>query len=89
MKRSYFIALFVLVHTLFIAIQIDKQSRLVQLSYEKQRHEKEKNTLSSKKQELTNSLYALKNPSQVKQYATTELTMKPLELKKVKRITHS
>ena len=53
MKRKTFIGLFIAVHILFIAFQIDKQSRLVKLTYQKQRHESEKQKLLARKQELT------------------------------------
>jgi len=81
--------IFIGAHILFVAAQIHKQSKLVKLSYEKQRYETEKEKLIKKKQELTNSLYALKNPAKVKEFATETLHMEPLNLNQVKRITGS
>jgi len=89
MKRKSFITIFVAVHVLFIALQIDKQSKIVKLSYQKQRHEEEKKKLLAQKQKQTNTLFALKKPSQVKQFATQQLSMKPLDLKQIKRISPS
>ena len=89
MKRKTFIGLFITVHILFIAFQIDKQSRLVKLTYQKQRNDTEKQKLLARKQELTVELYNLKQPQAIKQYAQNNLNMKPLDIKKIKRIEQS
>lgn len=86
MKKKYFIALFIGFHIIFIALKIDKQSRFVKLSYEKQKLETNATLLKERKQKLTNHLYALKQPSSVKKFAQTELNMEPLNLQRVKRI---
>lgn len=86
MRKKYFIALFIFCHITFIGLKIDKQSRFVKLSYEKQKLEIEKETLIHRQQELTHHLYALKKPSSVKRFAHEQLQMKPLNLKRVKRI---
>ena len=87
MKRKTFIVLFLTTQILFITLYIDKQSRIVKLSYKQQRLETEKTRLSKRKQELTNTLYAYKNPAEVKEFATQSLSMEPLTLTQVKRIS--
>jgi uncharacterized membrane-anchored protein YhcB (DUF1043 family) len=86
MRKKYFITLFIAFHIGFIALKIDKQSRFIKLSYEKQKLEIEKETLIQQKQELTHHLYALKKPSLVKRFAHEKLQMESLNLKRVKRI---
>lgn len=86
MKKKTFIIIFLTVHVLFIALQIDKQSRMVKLSYTKQKAEQTIKTLSNQKQALVNKLYMLKNKHEIKTYAHTHLKMKPLKIKQVQRI---
>jgi Tfp pilus assembly protein PilO len=86
MKKKAFIVLFLTVHVLFIVLQIDKQSRMVKLSYTKQKEEQTLKTLFHKKQALVNELYRLKNKQGIKKYAQTHLKMKPLKIKQVQRI---
>ena len=89
MKRKTFIGLFITTHILFIAFQIDKQSRLIKLSYEKQRYETEKQKFLALKQNLTIKLYHMKQPGKIKQFAQNELHMNPLNIKNIKRILQS
>lgn len=86
MKKKTFIVLFLTVHVLFIALQIDKQSKMVKLSYTKQKAEQTHSTLSKRKQELINRLYTLRNKQEIKNYAQAHLNMKPLKIKQVQRI---
>lgn len=86
MKKKTFIVLFLAVHVIFIALQIDKQSRMVKLSYTKQKEEQTRKILSNKKQALINKLYALKNKQKIKTYAQNHLKMKSLKIKQVQRI---
>jgi Tfp pilus assembly protein PilO len=86
MKKKTFVFIFLAVHILFIVFQIDKQNRMVRLSYKKQKQEQLQKTLKNKRQELTNKLYALKNKKEIKHFARTQLKMKPLKLKQIKRI---
>ena len=88
MKKKTFIVLFLSVHVLFIALQIDKQSKMVKLSYTKQKEEHALKTLVNKKQALINKLYMLKNKNGIKTYAQNK-KMQPLKIKHVQRIpTH-
>lgn len=86
MKKKTFVVLFLAVHVLFIALQIDKQSRMVKLSYTRQKKEQTIKTLSNKKQALINKLCTLRNKQKIKTYAHTHLKMKPLKIKQVQRI---
>lgn len=86
MKKKSFIVLFLAVHVIFIVLQIDKQSKMVKLSYTKQKEEQVRKALSNKKQALINRLYALRNKQKIKTYAQTHLKMKPLKIKQVQRI---
>lgn len=86
MKKKSFIVLFLTVHVLFITIQINKQSKMVKLSYTKQKKEQTLKTLFNKKQALVNKLYELKNKNSIKAYAQNHLQMKPLKIKQVQRI---
>lgn len=88
MKKKSFIALFLTVHVIFIALQIDKQSKMVKLSYTKQKEEQSLKNLKNKKQALINKLYALRNKKEIKTYAQNHLQMKPLNIKQVQRIPH-
>lgn len=78
--------LFIGVHILFIVLQIDKQSKMVRLSYKKQKDEQKYKELLTHKQNLINKLYAIKNKKDIKVYAQEHLNMKPLKLHSIKRI---
>lgn len=87
MKKKTFILLFIGVHVLFVILQIDKQSRMVRLSYQKQKDEQKYKELLTTKQALVNKLYAIKNKKEIKVYAQEHLDMKPLKLHSIKRIS--
>lgn len=86
MKRGFFIAAFIVLHVLFVALKIDKQSKTMQLSYEKQRLEKEHSQLITQKKQLTQQLYSFQNLVTVKKMAQQQ-DLEPLKLSTVKRIT--
>lgn len=85
MKRSWFITLFISTHILFILLIIHKQNRFIDLSYQNQKKEKQKNELLNSKKELTNQLYAQANHSHIKTYAIKN-GMEPISLAQVKKI---
>lgn len=85
MKRGLFIFAFIVLHVLFVALKIDKQSRTMQLSYEKQRLEKEHSQLITQKKQLTQQLYSFQNLDTVKKMAQQQ-GLEPLKLSTVKRI---
>jgi hypothetical protein len=86
MKKKKILGVFIGVHIAFIFLQIYKQSYLVQLTYEKQHHEKVKQELLEKKNHLTQQWYILQNRSAIKEYAQQELGMKKVALKQIKKI---
>ncbi len=86
MKKRTFIILFISAHLFFIGFQIDKQSRLVKLSYKKQTYEQRFKELKTKKQILTNNLHALQNHQKIKTFASNQLGMQPLFLKNLKHL---
>lgn len=86
MKKQLFIIFFISAHLFFIGFQIDKQSRLVKLSYAKQTYEQQLQILKAKKQQLVNHLHALQNHQKIKTFAATTLGMRPLFLKNLKSI---
>ena len=86
MKKRNFLGLFIFVHIGFIFMQIYKQSYLVQLTYEKQHHEKIKHELLEKKNYLTQQWYIMQNRSAIKEFAQQELGMKKVALKQIKKL---
>ena len=87
MEKRVFITLFITAHLLFVCALIDKQTRLVKLSYQKQIYEQKIKSLFLKRQLLTNKIHTLQNHKEIKAYAINELKMNPLFLKNVKKIS--
>ena len=87
MKKLIFAGIFVGIQLCFICIHIDKQTRLVKLSYQKQKYEQASKTLKLKKQLITATLHGLKNHQDIKTYAQNELGMTPLFLKNIKKLS--
>lgn len=79
----------------FIAIQlfmlfayIHQQSRLVNISYQKQEKEKELALLTKTKQELLHQLHLLaSNKSAIKEYATSVLGMQKVAINQIRKLT--
>lgn len=86
-KKSLLFYSFICVNILFIFLQIYKQSNFVKLSFEKQRIEKEKEQLLQKKDSITQQLYILKNPANIKEFATRNLKMQKVKLNQIKNFT--
>ncbi len=87
MKKRTSIILFVFAHLFFIGFQIDKQSRLIKLSYKKQAYEQKLKNLKIQKQRLTNHLHEFQNHQKIKTFARNELGMQPLFLKNIKHLS--
>lgn len=85
-RKNLFFVVFIIVNIVFIFLQIHKQSRFVNLAYEKQRLEKEKDQLIQKKNNLTQEFYQLKNPTSIKDFAKNKLDMKTIKLTQIKKI---
>lgn len=88
MKTQTFLCLTVCVQIMCVFLQIHKQSVWVQLLYENQRYQEEKNTLREQKKLLAHQLNTLHSPSYVLARAQQELTLKPITLKQVHSIIH-
>jgi cell division protein FtsB len=89
MKKQLFIAFFISAHLFFVGFQIDKQSRLMKLSYTKQAYEQKNKELKAQKQKLINHLHTLQNHQKIKAFASSELGMQPLFLKNLKHLPKS
>ena len=59
---------------------------MTQLSYEKQRLEKELSNLKQNKDELDQELYSLQDPDNVKEYASKKLKMSKIKIGQVKKL---
>ena len=86
MGSRAFITLFILIHVIFIFLQIHKQSYGIKLSYQKQKNEKNKQQLIEKKNNLTQELHTMQNRSDIKKYAENSLGMKKIFLSQIKQI---
>lgn len=89
MKRPYFIIIFIATHIFFIIFQIDKHSKIIKLSYQKQKGEQKKEQLTQKIQDLTQQLYELQKRSSIKKFARDELDMKKIKLSQIKGLSIS
>ena len=88
MNKVAFIALIIVLHIVFIIVQIYKESSFVKLSYEHQRKQQELRQLQLKHDELKQELYALHNHADIQQYAQAELNMKKTRPYAIKRLSH-
>jgi hypothetical protein len=80
--------LFSLTNIVFVVLIIYKNSRVVELSYQYQRLEKERALLAKEEQQLQQELCLIKSRVQVKKFAHNDLNMKQLTLKDIKRLPH-
>ncbi len=80
------LALFVSVNLFFVVALIYKNSLVVDMTYEKQRKEKEYAALTSSKGTLEQQLYAMQSKKEIKKFAQHKLKMKPLRLKDIKTL---
>ncbi len=71
---------------LFVFLLIHKSSQFIKESYKKQKLEVIKNELAHTKEQYTNQLYALKNPTMIKKFAQEQLGMQPIKISQLKRI---
>lgn len=89
MSRIWFACFFVCSNLLFIFSLIYKNSYLVELSFAKQKHEKEKSVLLKEKASLIQELYNMQNQAHIKEYAINTLHMKKIKLKDLKSLPTS
>ena len=87
MKLNFgFPAIFISTNVLFAFILIFKQSKMIQLSYEKQRLEKELQKSELTKDELEQKFHKLKDPDKVKKFASKNLKMAKIKIGQVKKL---
>jgi hypothetical protein len=79
--------LFIACNIGMILLQIKHHTNVVQELYRKQRNEKIKEELLQKKAAATRGLYALKNPTAIKQFVTEQLKMQKICLHQIKTVT--
>lgn len=84
MKQATFFKIAVVTNICFLFLIVQKSSKSIQLSYDKQKLLNEKESLTHRQAELTHQLYACKSLTNVKQFAQKELGMKPCSIKQVK-----
>jgi len=87
MKKFYFVSIFIFTHIFFIFFQIHKHSKVIRLSYCKQKSEQQKEQLTQQVQDLTQQLYRLKERSAIKKYAQQEMGMRKVRLAQVKKLS--
>lgn len=73
-------------HIIFIFLHINIYSRIIKLSYQKQKNEQLKTALEYKKQNLAQQLCALKNQALIKEFAKNSLRLEPITLKQVRKM---
>lgn len=88
MRRSFFFAVFITAHIIFIFLQIHKHALFIKQSYRKQKNEKLRNNLHSEKDSLNHQLQLLENHTSIKKYAQNKLAMVPVKLSQIKKVPH-
>ncbi len=78
---------FIFVNIVFIFLQIYKQSIFIKYTYQNQKLILRKEQLIQNKNELTQQLLILKNPTSIKNYAIKKLKMEKIKLNQIKKLT--
>jgi len=86
MKQATFFKIVLATNICFLFLIVQKSSKSIQLSYDRQKILNEKEELTHRQTELTHQLYANKSLTKVKQFANHELGMKPCTIKQVKHL---
>ena len=86
MKKRTFIATVIVVNVSFLLLHIHKYNAMTELSYTKQRHEKECNQLAKQKQTLQQELCELHDKKTVTHYAQKYLSMMPVSLQQMRKL---
>jgi hypothetical protein len=84
MKQATFFKIAIATNICFLFLIVQKSSKSIQLSYDRQKILNEKEALTHRQTELTHQLYASKSLSKIKQFALNNLGMKPCTIKQVK-----
>lgn len=86
MKKKLLATIFVAIQLFFILFYLRNKSRIIELSYQKQKLEKALEKKMVVKQERIHALRALQNPTHVKAYAQEALGMIPLRINAIKKV---
>jgi hypothetical protein len=86
MPKISFLLVIVGSQLFFVFLLINKSSKFIKESYEKQKLELTKSELLHKKEVLTNQLYAHKNPTLIKKFAQEILKLQPIKINQIKKI---
>ncbi len=84
---SGLVVVFVMINVMFIFLQIHKQSQFVQLSYARQRLEKEKELLLRQRNELVHQLHVKQSRKNVQKYAQEQLGMRESSVSQIHKIS--
>ena len=87
MNRRTFILFFIACNIVIVFLHIHNHTNIVRQLYRKQRNEKMKEELLQKKAAAMRTLYTLKNPSSIKQFAAEQLNMQKIALNQIKTVT--
>lgn len=87
MKKNIFLSLFIITNIGLLFLQIRKQMLFIKESFRKQKYERALIKLEQKKQEIEHALHLAQNKQKVKQYAQDTLSMKPVQISQLKRMS--
>lgn len=88
MKKKHLAILFIAIQLFFVLFYLRNKSRIIELTYQKQKYEKIIEKKLAIKQERSTMLQTLKNPDHVKHYAQEVLDMTPLRIQAIKKVSH-
>ncbi|MBN1549047.1 hypothetical protein JW872_00055 [Candidatus Babeliales bacterium] len=86
MNKKLFVFIFAAAHIAFVVLLIHKQNLFINLSYKKQKYEREITQLEEHKKALTQELCLLKNHRAVEQHAQNVLGMQPISMKQIRKL---
>lgn len=86
MNQKAFSVIFVLVNLFFIFFLVFKNSRIVELTFSKQKREKEKIALIKHKEQIEQKLLLAQSRGAIKEYANNYLGMDRIKLKDIKQL---
>ena len=86
MKKKLSMLIFITLQILLVVGHIHQRSLFVRELYQEQRINSTKHDLERQKQELCARLYTCKNPDAIKQFATQQLSMRPITLSQIKTV---
>lgn len=86
MKKKSLATIFVAIQLFFILFYLRNNSRIIELSYQKQKFEKILEQKLALKQERILELLVLQNPVHVKEFAQDVLSMTQLRINAIKKV---